>query len=55
MNLTLINYKIYNNNKIRKNQSHILNKKHHTTKITTHSILLKIRRKKMIIINIKFR
>ena len=38
-----MNYKI---NKKKKNQLHILNKNHHTTNITTHSILLKIRKKK---------
>ena len=44
-----MNYKIK-----KKNQSHKLNKNDHTIKITTHSILLKIRRKKMIIRTIKF-
>ena len=38
-----MNYK-KNKNK-NKNQSHILNKNHHTTKITTCSIILKIRKK----------
>ena len=38
------------NYKKKKNQSHKLNKNYHTIKITTHSILLKIIRKKMIII-----
>jgi len=51
-NLILMNYKII---KKKKNQSHILNKNHHTIKITTCSILLKIRRKKIITISIKFR
>ena len=41
-NLILMNYKI----KIKINQSHILNKNHHTIKITTRFILLKIRKKK---------
>ena len=41
-NLILMNYKF----KKKKNQSHIFNKKHHTIKIITHSILLKIREKK---------
>ena len=37
------------NKKIKKKkQSNILNKNHHITKITTHSILLKIRKKKII-------
>ena len=38
-NLILINYKNL------KKKSHILNKNHYTTKITTHSTLLKIRKK----------
>ena len=41
-NLILINYKI---KKKKKNQSHTLNKNHRTTKITTRSILLQIRKK----------
>ena len=49
-NLTLINYKL---KKKKKNQSHILNKNHHITKITIRFILLKIR-EKMIIRSIKF-
>ena len=57
-NLILMNYKLKKKKKNiqtnkNKNQSHILNKNHHTTKITTRSILLKIR-KKIIINSIKF-
>ena len=42
-NLTLMNYKL--KKKKKKNQSHILNKNHHITKITIRFILLKIREK----------
>ena len=53
MNLILINYKI---KKKKKNQSHILNKNHHTIKITTHFTLIKItKKKKKIISSSKFR
>ena len=52
MNLILINYKI---KKKKKNQSHILNKNHQTIKITTHSTLIKITKKKKIISSSKFR
>ena len=48
-NLILMNYKIL------KKKSHILNKNHHTIEITICSILLKIRRKKIIISSIEFR
>ena len=43
-NLILITYQI---KKKKKNQSLILNKNHHTTKITAYSILLKIRKQKL--------
>ena len=50
MNLILINYKIKkikkNKNKNKKVKSHILNKNHHTIKITTHFTLIKITKKK---------
>ena len=39
--IVIMNYKI----EIKKIQSHILNKNPHITKITTRSILLKIRKK----------
>ena len=42
-NLILMNYKKIKKKK--KTQSYILNKNHNTTKITTRSILLKIRKK----------
>ena len=51
-NLILMNYKL---KKKKKNQSHIFNKNHHTTKIITRFILLKIREKKMIKSSMKFR